>query len=171
MPQKCCSILKTSWNDKKISFAGSRLHRDAGGIVPWFPPGSPVGLSIPNKPKSTTKAAIFQSPPAKNYGLSRKWKSPYREGDTGFCEVLAEGGGFEPPVPIRVRQFSKLVVSATHPSFQRWCRVERRFSKRSAKISRIFETANFFALFYFTNNPYFCWSYLFWSRRIIGFLW
>ena len=30
----------------------------------------------------------------------------------------AEGGGFEPPVPIRVRQFSKLVVSATHPSFQ-----------------------------------------------------
>lgn len=32
--------------------------------------------------------------------------------------ALAEGGGFEPPVPIRVRQFSKLVVSATHPSFQ-----------------------------------------------------
>ncbi len=29
----------------------------------------------------------------------------------------AEGGGFEPPVPLRVRQFSKLVVSATHPSF------------------------------------------------------
>ena len=32
--------------------------------------------------------------------------------------AFAEGGGFEPPVPIRVRQFSKLVVSATHPSFQ-----------------------------------------------------
>ena len=31
--------------------------------------------------------------------------------------IRAEGGGFEPPVPIRVRQFSKLVVSATHPSF------------------------------------------------------
>ena len=31
--------------------------------------------------------------------------------------AFAEGGGFEPPVPIRVRQFSKLVVSATHPHF------------------------------------------------------
>ena len=30
---------------------------------------------------------------------------------------LAEGGGFEPPVRKPVRQFSKLVVSATHPSF------------------------------------------------------
>ncbi len=29
----------------------------------------------------------------------------------------AEAGGFEPPVPLRVRQFSKLVVSATHPHF------------------------------------------------------
>ena len=31
---------------------------------------------------------------------------------------LAEGGGFEPPVREPVRQFSKLLVSATHPSFQ-----------------------------------------------------
>ena len=30
---------------------------------------------------------------------------------------FAEAGGFEPPVPLRVRQFSKLVVSATHPHF------------------------------------------------------
>ena len=30
---------------------------------------------------------------------------------------LAEGGGFEPPVRLPVRQFSKLLVSATHPSF------------------------------------------------------
>ena len=29
----------------------------------------------------------------------------------------AEGGGFEPPVREPVRQFSKLLVSATHPSF------------------------------------------------------
>ncbi len=35
------------------------------------------------------------------------------------CEkVLAEEGGFEPPVQLPVRQFSKLVVSATHPSFR-----------------------------------------------------
>ena len=37
-----------------------------------------------------------------------------------YPENSAEGGGFEPPVPLRVRQFSKLVVSATHPSLQMW---------------------------------------------------
>ena len=34
----------------------------------------------------------------------------------GSCS--AEAGGFEPPVRLPVRQFSKLVVSATHPHFQ-----------------------------------------------------
>ena len=29
----------------------------------------------------------------------------------------AEAGGFEPPVQSPVRQFSKLLVSATHPNF------------------------------------------------------
>ena len=32
-------------------------------------------------------------------------------------EKKAEAGGFEPPVRLPVRQFSKLVVSATHPNF------------------------------------------------------
>lgn len=31
---------------------------------------------------------------------------------------LAEKGGFEPPVQLPVRQFSKLLVSATHPSLR-----------------------------------------------------
>ena len=31
----------------------------------------------------------------------------------------AEGGGFEPPVRLPARQFSKLLVSATHPSFRK----------------------------------------------------
>ena len=35
-----------------------------------------------------------------------------------FSPLGAEGGGFEPPVREPVRQFSKLLVSATHPSFQ-----------------------------------------------------
>ena len=34
---------------------------------------------------------------------------------TFYC--FAESGGFEPPVRLPVRQFSKLLVSATHPSF------------------------------------------------------
>ena len=33
--------------------------------------------------------------------------------------ITAEAGGFEPPVRKPVRQFSKLVVSATHPHFLR----------------------------------------------------
>ncbi|GEM_PF-4668198 len=33
--------------------------------------------------------------------------------------VLAVRGGFEPPEPLRVRQFSKLLVSATHPPHQK----------------------------------------------------
>ena len=36
---------------------------------------------------------------------------------TIFFSVVEEGG-FEPPVRLHVRQFSKLLVSATHPSFQ-----------------------------------------------------
>ena len=34
-----------------------------------------------------------------------------------FLNFVAEAGGFEPPVRLPVRQFSKLVVSATHPNF------------------------------------------------------
>ncbi len=36
-------------------------------------------------------------------------------------EKKAEAGGFEPPVRLPVRQFSKLVVSATHPNFLSFC--------------------------------------------------
>ncbi len=32
---------------------------------------------------------------------------------------FAEEGGFEPPVQLPVRQFSKLLVSATHPPFRK----------------------------------------------------
>lgn len=44
---------------------------------------------------------------------------PHNKNAAHRCDArrFAERGGFEPPVPIRVRQFSKLVVSATHPSF------------------------------------------------------
>ena len=35
--------------------------------------------------------------------------------------IVAEAGGFEPPERLPVRQFSKLLVSATHPNFQDRC--------------------------------------------------
>ena len=43
--------------------------------------------------------------------------------------VIAEEGGFEPPVQFPVRQFSKLLVSATHPSLQGfwWCKFKNHF--------------------------------------------
>ena len=39
-----------------------------------------------------------------------------RQAQVGYTtKTSAVRGGFEPPVPLRVRQFSKLLVSATHP--------------------------------------------------------
>ena len=49
--------------------------------------------------------------------------------------IPAVRGGFEPPVRLPVRQFSKLVVSATHPSHlsAQWVRrLHKRFG--TAKI-------------------------------------
>ena len=51
----------------------------------------------------------------------------------------AEGEGFEPSVQLPVRQFSKLVVSATHPSLQtqltlKFVSVQMLFFKSDAKI-------------------------------------
>ncbi len=59
---------------------------------------------------------------------SKKRKSPLWQ-----FTVLAERGGFEPPVPLRVRQFSKLLVSATHPPLR--AEIFYRFLKRSANIA------------------------------------
>ena len=50
-----------------------------------------------------------------------------------LAALSAVRGGFEPPVRLPVRQFSKLVVSATHPShqttpfFQRDCKDINKF--------------------------------------------
>ncbi len=48
----------------------------------------------------------------------------------------AEAGGFEPPVRLPVRQFSKLVVSATHPNF-----LSAFVSQMQCKITTFFEYA------------------------------
>ncbi len=53
---------------------------------------------------------------------------------------LAEKGGFEPPVPLRVRQFSKLLVSATHPSLLRrkWLALPLLRHRNATLVSRRF---------------------------------
>ena len=63
----------------------------------------------------------------------------------------AEGGGFEPPVREPVRQFSKLLVSATHPSFQKDLRVRNLgviSSNAGAKVQPFFQSCKYFANFF-----------------------
>ncbi len=71
---------------------------------------------------------------------------------------FAEGGGFEPPVQLPVRQFSKLLVSATHPSFLALCAIHRRslsealpFTKAAAKVLQKMHIRKFFL-----EKMYFC---------------
>ena len=63
----------------------------------------------------------------------------------------AEGGGFEPPVREPVRQFSKLLVSATHPSFLKDLGVRNRgviSLIAGAKVMLLFEPCKFFSDFF-----------------------
>ena len=55
--------------------------------------------------------------------------------------MSAERTRFELVVGLLLRQFSKLVVSATHPPLQRFSS----FALASAKIDRVFESAKFLA--------------------------
>ena len=56
---------------------------------------------------------------------------------------FAEKGGFEPPVPLRVRQFSKLLVSATHPPF-----LNGSFAKKRCKSTAFFWHTQIFVNFF-----------------------
>ena len=56
----------------------------------------------------------------------------------------AEGGGFEPPVREPVRQFSKLLVSATHPSFQECFVLETEGLSPQMRVQRYKFLGNFF---------------------------
>ena len=62
----------------------------------------------------------------------------------------AEAGGFEPPVRLPVRQFSKLLVSATHPNFLKSdAKLERRcVLNAGAKVMNISLTAKLFIRFF-----------------------
>ena len=65
---------------------------------------------------------------------------------------VAEGGGFEPPVREPVRQFSKLLVSATHPSFLKDPGVRNRgviSLIAGAKVQLFFEPCKFFDDFFY----------------------
>ena len=63
---------------------------------------------------------------------------------------FAEAGGFEPPVRLPVRQFSKLVVSATHPTFllDSFLNHQASFSNAIAKVQLFFGSTKFFLYFF-----------------------
>ena len=65
-----------------------------------------------------------------------------------FHKSNAEAGGFEPPVRLPVRQFSKLLVSATHPNFQYFL-CGSVFSQTRCKDKRSFRPVQAFEAFFF----------------------
>ena len=58
---------------------------------------------------------------------------------------FAEAGGFEPPVRLPVRQFSKLVVSATHPNF---LSNQHLFSNAVQMYGKLLDYANLSRIFF-----------------------
>lgn len=71
----------------------------------------------------------------------------YTKKGTAVCSsFFAEKGGFEPPVQLPVRQFSKLLVSATHPPLQ--CFVLNCFSE--CKVTLFSQTRKIFP--HFSSN-------------------
>ena len=68
--------------------------------------------------------------------LTIRWIDQQHVKDQSRRSPLAEGGGFEPPVREPVRQFSKLLVSATHPSFQKDLRVPNLGASPRLRVQR-----------------------------------
>ena len=69
----------------------------------------------------------------------------------------AEGGGFEPPVRLRARQFSKLLVSATHPFFLKSMLAEllSTISNAVAKLVFLFYSSKYYhVIFRFIVKKY-----------------
>ena len=114
---------------------GSNRH----GLLHWCL--RPARLPIP--PSGRARGFLrnpHRLPPASCASLSES--SPAQASlACAASESLAERGGFEPPVRLPVRQFSKLLVSATHPSlrlaeFARRAHSER--AKADAKVQQLF---------------------------------
>ena len=90
--------------------------------VPGFEPGTPWSQT-----RCASRAALH---PEKYYFMNRTltlfnlYQFPFPT-----FQTRAERGGFEPPVQFPVRQFSKLLVSATHPPLQifGWCKCRNHF--------------------------------------------
>ena len=67
---------------------------------------------------------------------------------------LAERGGFEPPVRLPVRQFSKLLVSATHPSLRSAEMLPLRSAERAKRMQRYDNSSIYPKIPHSTGNIY-----------------
>ena len=80
------------------------------------------GASPRNKPSPLCVGPLFRSAKSKitaYIGYSGQKKNPQNRNSESLFPLLAEGGGFEPPVRVYpVRRFSKPLPSATQPSLQ-----------------------------------------------------
>ena len=89
-------------------------------------------FSLPGGPLQIRKACRFTIPLSPGFApdgrtstlrlrrgyANKKVKGPSEQAQGPFTFLFAVRAGFEPAVRLPVRQFSKLVVSATHPSHQ-----------------------------------------------------
>ena len=91
---------------------------DGNGNQPGFS-FEPIGRSggIPLSPGFAPDGRTSTLRLRRGYA-NKKVKGPSEQAQGPFTFSFAVRAGFEPAVRLPVRQFSKLVVSATHPSHQ-----------------------------------------------------
>ena len=76
------------------------------------------------------------------------WTTRRKRHLTSELGCSAEAGGFEPPVRLPARQFSKLLVSATHPNFPACFGNRHCDSKATAKVGIAFRFCKVFVNYF-----------------------
>ena len=106
---------KWKWRDLRSRFAPF--------VHPFSLPGGPLQIrkayrfNIPLSPGICSRWSHIPLRLRRGYA-NKKVKGPSEQAQGPFTFLSAVRAGFEPAVRLPVRQFSKLVVSATHPSHQ-----------------------------------------------------
>ena len=124
-----------------------RMQRGGSGYSPY------LGAPALQKKESRFLNSFFRSA----YGS--RTRDPLRERQVSWTTrrkrhlaselgCSAEAGGFEPPVRLPARQFSKLLVSATHPNFPACFGNRHCDSKATAKVGIAFRFCKVFVNYF-----------------------
>ena len=81
-----------------------------------FSPERSPSLSKPSSPSTTSSRRTANMPAVKAAAPSSSRSTHSRHATPTAC--MAEGEGFEPPLPVKVKRFSRPPVSATHTSLR-----------------------------------------------------